>query len=130
MLSYGLDIKVLYRAGGAMQTEQPVGPSLRAALPILAVLTGLLLFLAPASATYGADNQNSITSHDLNSVIGYTSLALDANGNPVVSYGALISGGLRVLHCDDPNCDGVGESITSPDVGAASEVSMVLDAAG
>ena len=59
-----------------------------------------------------------------------TSLALDAAGNPVVSY--YNAGSLKVLHCDDPNCSGGGDSITSPDASAITGwmSTLVLDAAG
>ena len=70
---------------------------------------------------------------------GFQSLVLDADGNPVVSYVASVSGPdeLRILHCDDPNCDGVGESITAPaevDVGFPDDgqatTSIALDSLG
>ena len=44
-----------------------------------------------------------------------TSLVLDATGNPVVGYYDFTNGNLKVLHCNDPNCTGSGESIESPD---------------
>ncbi|MBI2913242.1 MAG: hypothetical protein HYY03_04920, partial [Chloroflexi bacterium] len=70
----------------------------------------------------------------------YTSLALDGLGNPVVSYCELIfgtlgysCGGLKVLHCNDPNCDSAvagPESITSPDTAGSAHISLALDSSG
>ncbi|MCI0855594.1 MAG: hypothetical protein J4N98_02810 [Chloroflexi bacterium] len=75
----------------------------------------------------------SITSPDTQGPVGaWSSLVLDASGNPVVSYLDEGRGELKLLHCDDPNCDGGGESITSPDTGpgVAGQTSLVLDASG
>ena len=54
---------------------------------------------------------------------GFTSLVLDADRNPVVSYsreyilmpGWILSLELTVMHCNDPGCVGGDESFTSPD---------------
>jgi hypothetical protein len=61
----------------------------------------------------------------------YTSIELDASGNPVVSY--IVSGALRILHCNDPNCFGTDDSVTSPDATLSSTgqfTSLLLDGAG
>jgi hypothetical protein len=62
----------------------------------------------------------------------YTSIALDASGFPVVSYLDDANDDLKIMHCNDANCAGGGESITSPDTfGAVGEdTSIVLDASG
>jgi hypothetical protein len=75
---------------------------------------------------------NSITSPDTGGdIVPYTSLALDASGNPVVSYTAGVDV-LKLLHCNDPNCAGGDESITAPDAAAryASGPALALDASG
>lgn len=59
-----------------------------------------------------------------------TSLVLDALGNPVVSYVSLDRGGLKVLHCGDPDCAS-GNYVTAldPDVYGV-QTSIALDASG
>jgi len=79
----------------------------------------------------GADE--SITVHDSNA--GAPSMALDASGNPVVAYykfsgGVFGTGQLRVMHCNDPNCAGGGETVTIPDGGPGIWPSLKLDASG
>jgi hypothetical protein len=74
---------------------------------------------------------DSITSPDMANAGTHTSLALDAMGFPVVSYRDVGTGDLKVLHCNDPDCAGGGESITSPDTASNAEyTSIALDAVG
>jgi hypothetical protein len=44
-----------------------------------------------------------------------TSLALDANGYPVISYYDDTNGDLKLAHCNDPNCAPGGDSIQTVD---------------
>ena len=73
---------------------------------------------------------NSTTVPDSGGNVGrYTSLALDASGNPIVSYIDSATDELKVLHCNDPLCEGAGDVIAVPDSGSGN-TSLVLDAAG
>ncbi len=80
-----------------------------------------------------AGDDESITIHD--SLAASPSLKLDAAGNPVVAYyrsatQIFSTGTLRVMHCNDPDCAGGGETTTSPEPATGVTPSLQLDAAG
>jgi hypothetical protein len=62
----------------------------------------------------------------------YTSLALDANDYPVVSYYDATNEDLKVAHCNDPNCAGSDDSLENLDSTGRRGLytSLALDAEG
>ena len=74
----------------------------------------------------------SIVAVDTASNVGRNaSLQLDAVGFPVVAYRDDALGALKILHCNDGNCAGANESITTPVASTVEQyLSMVLDASG
>uniref|UniRef100_UPI003AF5A390 hypothetical protein n=8 Tax=Thiolapillus sp. TaxID=2017437 RepID=UPI003AF5A390 len=75
----------------------------------------------------------SIVVVDNNGSVGrYSSLALDAIGQPVISYWDNINKSVKLVHCNDPNCSGGNESIVTVDItqDSFSYISLALDASG
>ena len=59
-----------------------------------------------------AGGDDSITTPDSTGDVGtQISMRLNDAGHPVMSYVDVTQGRMKVLHCNDPNCDGVGEVI-------------------
>jgi hypothetical protein len=80
-----------------------------------------------------AGGNESIVSPDAVGDVGrFASLVLDGSQNPVVAYLDLSNGYLKLLHCNDLDCTGGGDSITSPDTGGQvfSYISLALDSSG
>lgn len=150
---YNFDLKVLHcgnptcTSGNVIVTPDStgnVGEAISLALdasgnPVISYFDDLpnydlkILHCGNATCTAG----NSIVSPDTIGTVGsVTSLAIDAAGNPVVAYfnltgGNLTGGGLRLLHCGDPNCAS-GNTIEAPDPTAPYTyfISLRLDSAG
>ena len=59
-----------------------------------------------------------------------TSIQLDSSGRPVVSFWSSSDGGMKILHCNDVNCAGGDDSITTPTGGAVFDTSLKLDSLG
>jgi hypothetical protein len=101
----------------------------RIALILSIAALATLVALVSTQPGFG-EGTNSITSPDTLGRVGfYASVALDSGGNPVVAYGRW-GGGVKLLHCNDPNCSGDDESIAVPDAEGGSHNSLVLDSDG
>ncbi len=77
-----------------------------------------------------AGRDDSITRPDRADAGAETSLALDADGHPVVSYLDERAGRLTVMHCNDPDCAGGDESIARPVLGKGDDTALALDPEG
>ena len=81
-------------------------------------------------SAHGADAK--VTADRSGNVGLFTSIVLDSLGFPVVSYWDVTNRDLKVLHCNDANCAGGNESITSSDTrgNVGRYTSLVLDGGG
>ena len=91
-----------------------------------------LTLIAVLLASSGQAATNIIAVDSIGDVGWYTSLVLDGSGFPVVSYYDQTNGDLKLVHCNDPNCVGGGESIVTVDSGGnvGWYTSLVLDGSG
>jgi Ca2+-binding RTX toxin-like protein len=98
---------------------------------VVAVVAGIGAMMVWSSRPVDAAN-SIVTVDSRRDIDSTTSVALDASGNPVISYYDATHGDLMIAHCNDASCAGDDESITTPDhpgnVGKSS--SLQLDAAG
>jgi hypothetical protein len=88
-----------------------------------------LLHCGNANCTAG-NTTTSADSSPLTSTGLYSSLALDASGNPVVSYYEVPHDGLKVLRCNNPTCTSYGSTFADPGNIVGPYTSIALDASG
>lgn len=73
---------------------------------------------------------NSITSPYTTGNTGWdTSLAIDTNGFPVISFYDFTAQVMKIIHCTNANCSGVNTAVT-PDILSRRASSMALDSSG
>lgn len=74
---------------------------------------------------------NSITAPVVNGNTGWdTSLALDVNNNPVISFFDFTASSMKVLRCINTTCSGGANNVAQPDILSRRTTSIALDAAG
>ena len=82
-----------------------------------AVTTLAVLLVSSASAGAATWSVNPV---DTGGSVGqYSSLELDADGNPVIAYYDASSDDLLLAHCNDPRCEGGDEAVSAVDTSVA-----------
>lgn len=82
-------------------------------------VTNTSLKVAHCNDASCAGNDESINTVDNAADVGqFTSIALDANGFPVISYYDATGANLKVAHCNDANCAAGGDSVVTADSSA------------
>ena len=86
-----------------------------------------VLSCANASCSSAA---NTLTIPDCGSVGGYTTLALDSSGNPVISYYDFGNKNLKLIHCGSATCSDNSDVIADPGALTGQYNAIKLDASG
>ncbi|MCW5876165.1 MAG: sortase [Anaerolineales bacterium] len=102
---------------------------LRKFLPILVLLAALFIALPMAvkAAPLLAPVLNVVDGPGVGS---YSSTAVNASGNPVISYYDSVNGTLRLAACNDPNCNSAAIRILDNAGDVGGYTSIVLDSGG
>src|SRR3989338_4772390 len=104
--------------------------------PVISYYEGVMNYNLKVTHCNDADcagANETITTVDSTGDVGqYTSLVLDSSGFPIISYYDATNFDLKVMHCNDANCAGANETITTVDsTGDVGQyTSLVLDSSG
>jgi len=100
---------------------------------LVVALAQIVAFLGSGTSALASGNTITVVGGVDISGGGYSSLALDADGYPVISYysnpNGNRNGDLKILHCGNPDCT-ADNTIASPDPAGGSRPSLQLDSAG
>ena len=104
----------------------------------VALVVATTLASLPGATPGGAANTNRITIADSNALDAgkHSSLVLDTNGFPVISYGVTSppagspTRGIRIMHCNDVDCSGGDEATVDIETDVPSHTSLALDTNG
>ena len=95
---------------------------------LLVTMAAGVAFVAQSDSAFAAGNVITTTA----TFASDSSLALDAEGNPVIAYGGETNGDLKLLRCDDPDCSPGGDITTTLDplANGGGNSALTLDASG